>query len=64
MIRIENLVKNYRLGDETVHALDVANLDITDGEFVAIIGPSGSGKVHHAAPYRRAGYAVKRQNHR
>jgi putative ABC transport system ATP-binding protein len=44
MIRIENLVKNYRLGDETVHALDVANLDITDGEFVAIIGPSGSGK--------------------
>jgi putative ABC transport system ATP-binding protein len=44
MISIDNLVKDYRLGDETVHALAGVSLDIQDGDFVAIIGPSGSGK--------------------
>ena len=44
MITIKNLVKDYRLGDETVHALAGVNLDVPDGEFSAIVGPSGSGK--------------------
>ena len=44
MIRITDLSKTYRIGDEEVHALDHANLHVAPGEFVGIIGPSGSGK--------------------
>ena len=44
MIRIKDLSKCYRIGDEEVHALDHASLHVSSGEFVGIIGPSGSGK--------------------
>ncbi|MGB2728700.1 MAG: ABC transporter ATP-binding protein [Halobacteriota archaeon] len=44
MIRTENLTKVYRMGDAEVYALRDVNLEIQDGEFIAIIGPSGSGK--------------------
>ncbi|RJS73581.1 ABC transporter ATP-binding protein [Methanophagales archaeon] len=44
MIRTENLTKVYQMGDAEVYALHDVNLDIQDGEFIAIIGPSGSGK--------------------
>ena len=43
MIRIKDLSKCYRIGDEEVHALDHASLHVAPGEFVGIIGPSGSG---------------------
>ncbi len=36
--------KTYRLGDETVHALDGVSLEFRRGEFWAILGSSGSGK--------------------
>ncbi|MGE4569318.1 MAG: ABC transporter ATP-binding protein [Bacteroidales bacterium] len=44
LIRLENLVKNYRVGTIDVLALQSVNLEIRKNEYVAIMGPSGSGK--------------------
>ncbi len=44
MIHTENLTKIYRMGDAEVYALRDVNLEIKEGEFIAIIGSSGSGK--------------------
>jgi putative ABC transport system ATP-binding protein len=44
MIKLENIHRNFQVGDQTVHALDDINLDIQDGEYLSVMGPSGSGK--------------------
>ncbi|MDR2701989.1 MAG: ABC transporter ATP-binding protein [Spirochaetaceae bacterium] len=44
VVKAENVVKDYGLNDQTVHALRGVNLEFHDGEFAAIAGPSGSGK--------------------
>ena len=44
VISANDLYKIYKLGDISVHALNGVSLDIEDGEFVSIMGASGSGK--------------------
>ena len=43
-ISIRNLVRDFRLGEVTVHVLKGISFEIDRGDFVAIMGPSGSGK--------------------
>ena len=44
MIKLTKINKYYDTGDEKLHALIDIDLEIKEGEFVAIMGPSGSGK--------------------
>jgi putative ABC transport system ATP-binding protein len=44
LIHTRDLVKVYRIGDNVVRALDGVSVDISQGEFTAVMGPSGSGK--------------------
>ena len=44
LIKLTGITKRYRMGDETVFALDHVSMAVEPNEFVAIVGPSGSGK--------------------
>ena len=44
VIELQNIKRNFRVGDETVHALRGVSFSIGEGEFVTIMGTSGSGK--------------------
>lgn len=44
VVRVEHVWKDYKLGTQTVHALQDISMVVAEGRFLAIAGPSGSGK--------------------
>jgi putative ABC transport system ATP-binding protein len=44
LVKVRAVSKNFRRGSEVVHVLEALDLDIAQGEFLALMGPSGSGK--------------------
>ncbi|MGV9414351.1 ABC transporter ATP-binding protein [Nocardia sp. NPDC003693] len=44
LLELANVVREYRIGGETVRALDGVSLTISAGQFVSVVGPSGAGK--------------------
>ncbi len=44
LMKVEDLSKDYQMGDVTVKAIENIDFELYDGEFVVILGPSGSGK--------------------
>lgn len=55
ILRVENLTKIYGKGENQVVALDHVSFSVEKGQFLAIVGPSGSGKFHTSAHFRRCG---------
>ena len=46
LVSIKNVVKTYTRGKQKVEVLHRLNLDIASGEFLALMGPSGSARRH------------------
>ena len=44
IIKLDNIRRDFKVGDEIVHALRGVSFTIHEGEFVTIMGTSGSGK--------------------
>ena len=44
IVSLKEVAKSYRKGREAIHVLDGIDLDIEEGDFLALMGPSGSGK--------------------
>ena len=44
LIEVKGVNKTYQRGGETLVVLDDLNLDVPEGDFLALMGPSGSGK--------------------
>ena len=54
-IEFRNVVKEYKMGEVSIKALDKTNFEIEKGELVVIVGPSGAGKTTALNILRRNG---------
>lgn len=52
ILKVENLSKIYGKGETSVTAIDHISFSVEEGEFVSIIGPSGSRKIYYASHFR------------
>ena len=59
MIELDNVRRDFLVGEETVHALKGVSFKIYEGEFVTIMGKSGSGKSTPAEPARLSRYPIQ-----
>ena len=59
MIQFKDVSKIYRMGENSLRALDHANMHIREGEFVSIIGPSGSGDLADEGEYFLDGQEIR-----
>lgn len=57
IICMNNIYKSYYMGDEKIVALDNINFFVEKGEFVSIVGPSGSRKININEHFGIAGYS-------
>ena len=46
LIKVKNLKKQFQIGSEIVYAIKDISFNVDAGEFISIMGPSGSGKQH------------------
>ena len=44
IIKLDNVCREYEMGNSIVKALDGINAEVNKGDFIIIVGPSGSGK--------------------
>jgi len=44
LLRLDNVSRQYKMGEVTVHALRSVSFEVPAGQFLAVVGPSGSGK--------------------
>lgn len=52
ILKVENLSKIYGKGETSVTAIDHISFSVEEGEFVSIIGPSGSRQIYYASHFR------------
>ena len=61
IIKTENLKREFTVGSEKVEALKGIDLAVEKGDFIAIMGPSGSGKNNPYEYNWLSGHAIKRK---
>lgn len=54
ILRVENLTKTYGKEETAVNALNNVSFSVEEGEFIAIIGASGSRKIYTITHFRRS----------